>query len=193
MTTATTSKCTLAAFGAAFALGAALTAGAQQAGVYAYPGAGQSAEQQRRDYAECTRWATEQTGFDPARMPPPQMSSYSSRSGSSGSGGLFDYGSGEVGQGGMAGDAARGAATGAMLGAIAGNAGAGAAWGAAGGAIFGGMKRQNRQYEEEQWRRQQQAEAQQQLQVQQQQYQYALSAYQRAYAACMTSRNYRVQ
>jgi hypothetical protein len=181
------------AFCAALLLGTAVTAGAQNAGVYAYPNGGQSAEQQKRDYAECTQWATTQTGFDPARNRPPQTTSYSTRSSSSGGGALFDYGSGEIGQGGVAGDAARGAATGALLGAIAGDAGAGAAWGAAGGAIFGGMKRSNRQYEEDQWRRQQQAQAQQQQAQAQQQYQYMLSAYQRAYGACMTARNYRVQ
>ena len=34
--------------------------------VYAYPLHGQSAQQQDRDHYECSRWATQQTGFDPS-------------------------------------------------------------------------------------------------------------------------------
>jgi len=55
------------------------------------------------------------------------------------------------------------------------------------------MKRSSRQAEEERWRQQQQAQAQQQLQAQQQQYQFAMTNYQKAWGACMSSRNYRVQ
>lgn len=35
--------------------------------LYAYPKGGQSDEQQARDRDECRRWASQQTGFDPAR------------------------------------------------------------------------------------------------------------------------------
>lgn len=37
---------------------------------YVYPAKGQSAEQQKKDEAECYTWAVGQTGFDPAKPPP---------------------------------------------------------------------------------------------------------------------------
>jgi hypothetical protein len=42
--------------------------------VYFYPKAGQSTEQQSRDYYECYNWAIKQTGFDPGQtsLPPEQ-------------------------------------------------------------------------------------------------------------------------
>lgn len=179
----------IAAISAFFCVAGVNAVHAQQAGVFAYPNAGQSVQQQQQDQLDCHDWAVGQTGFDPRQTPPPQSYAYQSPPSSSGRG----FGSGETGQGGVAGDAARGAATGAVLGAIAGNAGKGAAWGAVGGSVFGGMKRNSRQAEEERWRQQQQYEAQQQLQAQQQQYQQAMAHYQRAWGACMSARNYRVQ
>jgi len=170
---------------------AAVTAPAQSqgGGVFAYPDKGQSVKQQQKDQMECHNWAVGQTGFDPTQSRPPQSVAYQTPPPSSGRG----FGSGETGQGGVVGDAARGAATGAVLGAIAGDAGKGAAWGAVGGTVFGGMKRNSRKAEEQQWQQQQQAQAQQQLQAQQQQYQFALQNYQKAWGACMSSREYRVQ
>jgi hypothetical protein len=182
--------------GTAFAtvlLCAAPAAPAQGGGVFAYPNKNQSVQQQQQDQFECHNWAVGQTGFDPTKSRPPQGVAYQQGGYSSGGGGVFDYGSGETGQGGVAGDAARGAATGAVLGAIGGDAGKGAAWGAVGGAVFGGMKRNSRHAEEERWRQQQQAQAQQQLQAAQQQYQLSLQNYQRAWGACMSSRDYRIQ
>jgi len=42
--------------------------------VFAYPLHGQTPEQQDRDHFECSRWATQQTGFDPSApgVPPQQ-------------------------------------------------------------------------------------------------------------------------
>ena len=37
---------------------------------FTYPAKGQSPEQQKKDEAECGKWATGQTGYDPARPPP---------------------------------------------------------------------------------------------------------------------------
>ena len=167
------------------------SARAQQAATgFAYPTAGQSTEQQQKDQVQCRQWAVDQTGVDPRQLQPPSPPAnyYSSSSGSS-----QGFGSGEVGQGGVVADGARGAATGALLGAIAGDAGKGAAYGALGGAVFGGVKRTNRKNEEARWQQQQQQQMQQQYQWQQQQYQQAMSGFQRAYGACMSSRNYRVQ
>jgi hypothetical protein len=50
----------------ALALLAPAIAGAAQ---YAYPAKGQDAATQARDQAECSTWATGQTGFDPAKAP----------------------------------------------------------------------------------------------------------------------------
>ncbi len=36
-----------------------------------YPAKGQSADQQKKDEAACSTWATQQTGFDPSKPPPP--------------------------------------------------------------------------------------------------------------------------
>jgi hypothetical protein len=39
---------------------------------YVYPAKGQSAQQQKNDEAACYEWAVKQSGFDPAKPPPPQ-------------------------------------------------------------------------------------------------------------------------
>ena len=56
------------AWAIAAALSVALPVAAQQ---YVYPAKGQSPEQQKKDDAACKTWATQQTGFDPAKPPPP--------------------------------------------------------------------------------------------------------------------------
>jgi hypothetical protein len=88
---------------------------------YVYPAKGQSAEQQKTDEAQCSAWATQQTGVDPSQ-PAPTVATAG--------------GGGEVVRGG-----AGGAALGAIGGAIAGNAGKGAAIGAAVGAARGLFQR----------------------------------------------------
>lgn len=154
---------------------------AVQGQMYAYPKAGQSPEQQAKDQSECHQWAVQQTGFDPNQMAAQPQAGYAPPPSQPGV-----FGRGEYGQGGMVGDAGRGAALGAIGGAIAGDAGEGAAIGAVAGALFGGIKRSNRQYEQQQWQQQQQQQmAQQQAQ--------GMQAYQRAFAACMSGRNYQVQ
>jgi hypothetical protein len=51
---------------ATLAILAPTAAGATQ---YAYPAKGQDAATQAKDQAECSTWATQQTGFDPAKAP----------------------------------------------------------------------------------------------------------------------------
>lgn len=85
-----------------------------QSSVATYPMKGQTADQQARDASECTLWAKQQTGYDPAT---------------------------ETGKGVAVGaliGAASGAALGAATGAITGNAGTGAAIGAVAGGVGGG-------------------------------------------------------
>lgn len=130
---------------------------------YVYPARGQSPEQQQKDTGECHVWATQQSGVNPAAMPPPPSAPQGPQ--------------GQVVQG-----AARGAAVGVVGGAIAGNPGKGAAIGAASGALIGGFKRVD----------QQQAAMQQQQAAQQAQAQ-ASAAYSRANAACLEGRGYTVK
>lgn len=103
-----------------------------------YPAGGQSAEQQQTDMTECQAWATQQSGVDLNRLPPPP--------------------SGEVPEGGVVRGGARGALVGVTAGAIAGDAGTGAAVGAATGALVGGMRRRDQaaqqQNEQQQWEQQ---------------------------------------
>lgn len=58
-----------------------------QSGVYAYPMAGQTPQQEQQDNFECRDWAVQRTGFDPNRAqayaapppaaaPPPQSSGF---------------------------------------------------------------------------------------------------------------------
>ena len=90
--------------------------------MYVYPNKGQTADQQGKDQYECSSWATQQTGFNPATPPPVSQSSAPPPPG-------------------VLGTAARGAAVGAVGGAIGGDAGKGAAIGAGAGAVFGGIRR----------------------------------------------------
>jgi hypothetical protein len=46
-----------------------LTASAAYAAQYVYPAQGQDSAKQASDEAACTTWATQQTGFDPAKAP----------------------------------------------------------------------------------------------------------------------------
>jgi hypothetical protein len=181
------SSITAAMLAATAVAGGAHDVGAQQ-GVFAYPMGGQSQQQQQRDANECYRWAVQQTGFNPVtpapqmaqpNLPPPQ------------SGGAF--GRGSYGQGGGLADAGKGAALGAIGGAIAGNAGKGAAIGALSGVLFGGIKRSRKEHERQQWYRQQQLEVQQQQQQLAQQRAQQMQLYDRAYGACMSSRDYQVR
>ncbi len=137
---------------------------------FIYPTKGQSPKQQEKDKFECYTWAKQNSGFDPMKVPmatapPPQK---------------------EPQKGGVLRGAARGSVVGVVGGAIAGDAGKGAAIGAATGALFGGMRRRQQQQQ------QQQAE-QQWAQEQANQYAQKRNSYNRAYAACLEARDYKVK
>ncbi len=103
-----------------------------------YPTKGQTPQQQQADQGQCHVWATQQSGFDPARAQAPT--------------------SGPEPRGGVLRGAGRGAVVGVVGGAIGGNVGKGAAIGAGVGALFGGM-RQRRQRDQQQAQQQQQQAA----------------------------------
>jgi hypothetical protein len=129
-----------------------------------YPAKGQSAEQQKKDDAECYAWAKQTTGIDPAVVassPPPQDTGPAT-------------GGGQRVRG-----AARGALGGAAIGAIAGDAGQGAGVGAVVGTMAGGRQA-----------RQQQAAQNQQSVAQQQE---LINTHYRAFSACMEGRGYTIK
>ena len=85
---------------------------------HAYPAKGQSPQKQAKDEAECASWATQKTGYDPARPPPVGVAQPAPVTGS--------------------GARVRGAAVGAAIGGI---SGGDAGDGALAGAAVGGLAR----------------------------------------------------
>jgi len=130
-----------------------------------YPAKGQSQQQQTKDQGECSQWAIQQTGVDPAQL-----------AAESSSGEVYEKHHNALG------GAARGALLGVVGGAIAGDAGKGAAIGAGIGAVGGAMR--GRQDLEMQHQVYANAHAEQQAQLQQ---------YDRAYSACLSGRGYTVK
>lgn len=106
-------KRVVAVAGAVLLLSGCAASTPPQSAVAVYPMKGQTVDQQARDGSQCTLWAKQQTGYDPAT---------------------------ETGKGVAVGaliGAAGGAALGAATGAISGNAGTGAAIGAVAGGVGG--------------------------------------------------------
>ena len=148
----------------------ALPLAAQQ---YVYPAKGQTADQQKKDEYECYQWATQQTGFDPAKASqqatsPPQQAAKPQ------SGGRI-----------------KGAAKGAAAGSVVGHVGdvdstdatrAGAAVGAMKG---GAQQRKQRAAQQQAATQQQQAAAPQQ--------QGSQANYQKARTACLEGRGYTIK
>jgi hypothetical protein len=155
-------------------LGLAGAASAQQAAQpkqYVFPAKGQTPELQQQDEAACSSWATQQTGFDPAKPPtPPQPTAPPPP----------QKGAGLRG-------AARGAAAGYIVGDIANDEGG---EGAAIGAVVGGARAAGKQ-------KQAQGAAQQQQTAQQQQYQQQVQQlqgeYLKARTACLEAKGYTVK
>jgi hypothetical protein len=139
----------------------AAPAAAQQ---YVFPAKGQSPQQQKSDEAACYTWAVQQTGFDPAKAPPPQSAAAPPTTAT----------------GVTPGAGARGAARGAVVGEIVGgDAGAGAAAGAV--AARGQSRRQNAAAAQQGQQQQQQAASQQQ------------ASFAKARAACLEGKGYTVK
>jgi hypothetical protein len=131
---------------------------------YVYPAKGQSPEQQKQDESACYSWAVQQTGFDPAKAPPPQAAAQPPTTAT----------------GTTPGAGVRGAARGAVVGEIVGgDASAGAAAGAI--AARGQSRRQNRAAAEQSQQQAQAAGGQQQ------------AAFAKARAACLEGRGYTVK
>ena len=148
-----------------FVAGLTISSKAGAAMPIVYPAKGQSQQQQTKDKGECSQWAIQQTGVNPAQL-------------------AEESSSGEVyqQQHTALGGAARGSLLGLIGGAIAGDAGKGAAIGAGIGALGGAMR--GRQDLDAQHQAYDSAHAQQKAKLQ---------TYDRAYSACLTGRGYTVQ
>lgn len=148
--------------GCVLATALAAPALAQQPPV-AYPAKGQTAATQSRDEGDCSVWARNKTGVDPAQLaanPPPQETGPA-------------VGGGERLRG-----AGRGALGGAAIGAITGDAGKGAGVGAVAGTMVGGHRARQNQESRNQAAQQSQSNL--------------LNNYNQAYSACMRGRGYTV-
>lgn len=177
-----------------------------QSQIFAYPSAGQSEEQQSRDRFECHQWSVSQTGFNPSTAAPlPARTAtrqvnpnqgYSDRQQQQKSRGFLGIGDGGfIEGGGIVGDAATGAALGAAGGAIAGDAGEGAIYGALASTVFGALSRSSKPAQRsapppqnDYYQQQQQAQADQALMERLDR----VDQYNRAYGACMRSRQYTI-
>jgi len=89
----------------------AADAGAQQ---YVFPAKGQNAQQQKKDESACYSWAVQQTGFDPAKAPPPPAQAPTTASGTTPGAGARGAVRGAVVGEAVGGDARTGAAAGAV-------------------------------------------------------------------------------
>jgi len=88
----------------------AADAGAQQ---YVFPAKGQNAQQQKKDESACYSWAVQQTGFDPAKAPPPAQAPTTASGTTPGAGARGAVRGAVVGEA-VGGDARTGAAAGAV-------------------------------------------------------------------------------
>jgi Glycine-zipper domain len=162
---------------------------AQKVGLYAFPGQGQTHDQQLIDESECYDLAQQQSGVNPEMAAPTPPSSAEIQA-------AQDQGAASAPQarGGRARGAARGAAGGAMVGAIAGDAGTGAAIGATVGTVRGGrQQRQANAASKEQSASQAGAQVQQQYDDQNAAYNQQMANFKRAFSACLDSRGYSVK
>jgi hypothetical protein len=166
----------------------AMTAQAQSSGqqslaatlqVYVFPSAGQAADQQSKDEAECYQWAVDTSGSDPFAVQNQQAADAQQAQAAQQQASQVARGSGARG-------AVAGAAGGALVGAIAGDAGKGAVIGAAVGVVGGRVRGNSKQRQAEQ---QVQSQAQQAEQVSQTQ----IDNFRKAFSACLEAKEYIVK
>jgi hypothetical protein len=162
---------------------------AQTIGMFVYPKANQTHDQQLIDESECYNSVQQQTGIDPQASGPKAPSAADQNAAAQ-----KGAEQAQQAQGGRLRGAARGAAGGAVLGGITGNAGRGAAIGATVGTVRGG--RQQRQANEAAKETGAQAAVSQQQQAYGQSkaaYNQRMGAFKRGFSACMDARGYSVK
>jgi hypothetical protein len=162
---------------------------AQTIGMFVYPKASQTHDQQLIDESDCYNSVQQQTGIDPQASAPKAPSSADQNAAAQQGAAQADQA-----QGGRLRGVARGAAGGALLGGITGNAGRGAAIGATVGTVRGG--RQQRQANAAAKETGAQAAVSQQQQAYGQSkaaYNQRMSTFKRGFSACMDARGYSVK
>jgi hypothetical protein len=147
--------------------------------VYVFPTAGQKAEQQSKDEAECYAWAVQNTGTDPFELQKQAQQQQQQAAAAKQQAGQAGAGAGAQG-------AVKGAATGALIGAIAGDAGQGAAIGAGAGLIAGRARRRGAKEHAEQQVAQQEQQGQQNIQQQSENFK-------KAFSVCLEAKKYMVK
>jgi YMGG-like Gly-zipper len=161
----------------------------QSIGMFAFPKNGQSADQQLKDESECYGMAKQRTGIDVQAPPPKGLSEEEKKAQQQQAANNAPQAQGTRVRG-----AARGAATGAAVGAIAGSPGKGAAAGAVVGTAAGGAAQRSANAQSKQQAAAQTAAAQKKADEQLLlQHQEGVDTFQRAFGACMESRNYSVK
>ena len=162
---------------------------ANKVGLYAYPGKGQSHDQQLIDESDCYNSAQQQTGVNadtPAPQPPSSADVQAAQAQAADAA--------PQQKGGRAKGAARGAVGGAVIGGIAGDAGTGAAVGAGVGTVRGGrQQRKANAAAKDQASAQAGSQVQQQYQSQKAAYDQQMNTLKRAFSACMDARGYSVK
>lgn len=175
-------------FVSAAALLLATTAQAQASGqqslastlqIYVFPSAGQAADQQSKDEAECYQWAVNTSGSDPFDAQNQQAADAAQAEAAQQEASQVAKGSGTKGL-------LRGAAAGALIGAIAGDTGKGAAIGAGVGVVGGRAKGKSQQKQAQQQAQSQGEQAQQASQAQ-------IDNFRKAFSACLEAKDYIVK
>ena len=148
--------------------------------VYVFPAAGQAADQQSMDEAECYSWAADNTGSDPFDLEKQQEQQAQQTEQQVQQAQSATQGAGAMG-------AVRGAAAGAVIGEISdGDASQGAAYGAAAGAVV--ARRRSRAASE-----QAQQQAEEQGAAQQQATEEQIDNFKKAFGVCLEAKDYMVK
>lgn len=148
--------------------------------IYAFPKAGQAAEQQSKDEAECYDWATNNTGSDPFALQKQGQDQQQQTEQQVQQAQAATKGAGASG-------AVRGAAAGALIGEIASDdAGEGAAWGAAAGMIASRRRAHAASSQAQQQAKEQGATQQKATQEQ-------VDNFKKAFSVCLEAKDYLVK
>ena len=148
--------------------------------VYVFPAAGQAADQQSKDEAECYNWAASNTGTDPFELEKQSAQQAQQTEQQVAQAQAATQGAGAKG-------AVKGAAAGALIGEIANDdAGEGAAYGAAAGAISA-RRRSRAASQQAQQQAKEQGAAQQQATAEQ------IGNFKKAFSVCLEAKEYMVK
>jgi len=162
---------------------------ANKVGLYAYPGKGQSHDQQLVDELDCYNSGQQQTNVNPDTPVPQPPSSADIQAAQAQA---IDAAPQQ--KGGRAKGAARGAVGGAVVGGIVGDAGTGAAVGATVGTVRGGrQQRKSNAAAKDQASAQAGSQVEQQYRSEKAAYDQHMNAFKRAFSACMEARGYSVK